>query len=181
MFNMFSRNSLGEYDYNSIDDFIAGNLRELDYRNADTNNPLDAAGRFNMDFTIIYFQDTWDISPDLTARIGFRYEEISKIHYLRKIHFGIIGQVIPISLAPENDVSLDGEDILMPRFSLDWQAQDNVLVTFGYGEFSGNLPPVWYGGPYIDTGLGLPGNKLRAKAITYQLLVHLKVILVMLL
>ena len=40
MFNMFSRNSLGEYDYNSIDDFIAGNLRELDYRNADTNNPL---------------------------------------------------------------------------------------------------------------------------------------------
>ena len=31
MFNMFSRNSLGEYDYNSIDDFIAGNLRELDY------------------------------------------------------------------------------------------------------------------------------------------------------
>ena len=42
MFNMFSRNSLGEYDYNSIDDFIAGNLKELDYRNADTNNPLDA-------------------------------------------------------------------------------------------------------------------------------------------
>ena len=41
--------------------------------------------------------------------------------------------------APENDVSLDGEDILMPRFSLDWQAQDNVLVTFGWGEFSGNL------------------------------------------
>ena len=54
MFNMFSRNSLGEYDYNSLEDFIAGNLRELDYRNADTNNPRDAAGRFNMDYTIIY-------------------------------------------------------------------------------------------------------------------------------
>ena len=27
MFNMFSRNSLGEYDYNSLEDFIAGNLR----------------------------------------------------------------------------------------------------------------------------------------------------------
>ena len=51
MFNMFSRNSLGEYDYNSLEDFIAGNLRELDYRNADTNNPRDAAGRFNMDYT----------------------------------------------------------------------------------------------------------------------------------
>ena len=66
--------------------------------------------------------------------------------------------------APRNDVNLDGEDILMPRFSLDWQAKDNILVTFGYGEFSGNLPPVWFGGPYIDTGLGLPGNKLRAKS-----------------
>ena len=52
----------------------------------------------------------------------------------------------------------------MPRFSLDWQAKDNLLVTFGWGEFSGNLPPVWFGGPYIDTGLGLPGNKLRARS-----------------
>ena len=164
MFNMFSRNSLGEYDYNSIDDFIAGNLKELDYRNADTNNPLDAAGRFNMDFTIIYFQDTWDISPDLTARIGFRYEEISMDSVPEKNTFWYNWTGDTYRPAPENDVSLDGEDILMPRFSLDWQAQDNVLVTFGWGEFSGNLPPVWYGGPYIDTGLGLPGNKLRARS-----------------
>ena len=62
MFNMFSRNSLGEYDYNSIEDFIAGNLRELDYINTDTNMPRDAAGRFNMDYTIIYLQDTWNIN-----------------------------------------------------------------------------------------------------------------------
>ena len=49
----------------------------------------------------------------------------------------------------------------MPRISLDWQAQDNILVTFGWGEFSGNLPPVWFGGPYIDTGLRLPSNRIR--------------------
>ena len=46
-----------------------------------------------MDFTIIYFQDTWDISYDLTARIGFRYEEISMDSVPEKIPFGIIGQV----------------------------------------------------------------------------------------
>lgn len=164
MFNMFSRNSLGEYDYNSLEDFIAGNLKELDYRNADTNNPRDAAGRFNMDYTIIYLQDTWSITSDLTARIGFRYEEISQdtTPEYNSFWYNWTGdEFIP---APRNDVNLDGEDILMPRFSLDWQAKDNILVTFGYGEFSGNLPPVWFGGPYIDTGLGLPGNKLRAKS-----------------
>ena len=151
-------------DYLSSMQQKAGNLRELDYRNADTNNPLDAAGRFNMDFTIIYFQDTWDISSDLTARIGFRYEEISMDSVPDKNTFWYNWTGDTYRAAPENDVNLDGEDILMPRFSLDWQAQDNVLVTFGWGEFSGNLPPVWYGGPYIDTGLGLPGNKLRAKS-----------------
>ena len=164
MFNMFSRNSLGEYDYNSLEDFIAGNLRELDYRNADTNNPRDAAGRFNMDYTIIYLQDTWNISSDLTARIGFRYEEISQDTTPEYNSFWYNWTGDDFRPAPRNDVNLDGEDIVMPRFSLDWQAKDNVLVTFGWGEFSGNLPPVWFGGPYIDTGLGLPGNKLRAKS-----------------
>ena len=164
MFNMFSRNSLGEYDYNSLEDFIAGNLRELDYRNADTNNPRDAAGRFNMDYTIIYLQDTWNISSDLTARIGFRYEEISQDTTPEYNSFWFNWTGDDFRPAPRNDVNLDGEDIIMPRFSLDWQAKDNVLVTFGWGEFSGNLPPVWFGGPYIDTGLGLPGNKLRAKS-----------------
>ena len=164
MFNMFSRNSLGEYDYNSLEDFIAGNLRELDYRNADTNNPRDAAGRFNMDYTIIYLQDTWNISSDLTARIGFRYEEISQDTTPEYNSFWYNWTGDDFRPAPRNDVNLDGEDIIMPRFSLDWQAKDNVLVTFGWGEFSGNLPPVWFGGPYIDTGLGLPGNKLRAKS-----------------
>ena len=164
MFNMFSRNSLGEYDYNSLEDFIAGNLRELDYRNADTNNPRDAAGRFNMDYTIIYLQDTWNISSDLTARIGFRYEEISQDTTPEYNSFWYNWTGDDFRPAPRNDVNLDGEDIIMPRFSLGWQAKDNVLVTFGWGEFSGNLPPVWFGGPYIDTGLGLPGNKLRAKS-----------------
>ena len=164
MFNMFSRNSLGEYDYNSLEDFIAGNLRELDYRNADTNNPRDAAGRFNMDYTIIYLQDTWNISSDLTARFGIRYEEISQdtTPEYKSFWFNWTGD--DFRPAPRNDVNLDGEDIIMPRFSLDWQAKDNILVTFGWGAFSGNLPPVWFGGPYIDTGLGLPGNKLRARS-----------------
>ena len=164
MFNMFSRNSLGEYDYNSLEDFIAGNLRELDYRNADTNNPRDAAGRFNMDYTIIYLQDTWNISSDLTARFGIRYEEISQDTTPEYNSFWYNWTGDDFRPAPRNDVNLDGEDIIMPRFSLDWQAKDNVLVTFGWGEFSGNLPPVWFGGPYIDTGLGLPGNKLRARS-----------------
>ncbi len=164
MFNMFSRNSLGEYDYNSLEDFVAGNLRELDYRNADTNNPRDAAGRFNMDYTIIYLQDTWNISPDLTARFGIRYEEISQDTTPEYNSFWFNWTGDDFRPAPRNDVNLDGEDIIMPRFSLDWQAKDNVLVTFGWGEFSGNLPPVWFGGPYIDTGLGLPGNKLRARS-----------------
>jgi len=164
MFNMFSRNSLGEYDYNSLEDFIAGNLRELDYRNADTNNPRDAAGRFNMDYTIIYLQDTWNISSDLTARFGIRYEEISQDTTPEYNSFWYNWTGDDFRPAPRNDVNLDGEDIIMPRFSLDWQAKDNILVTFGWGEFSGNLPPVWFGGPYIDTGLGLPGNKLRARS-----------------
>ena len=164
MFNMFSRNSLGEYDYNSLEDFIAGNLRELDYRNADTNNPRDAAGRFNMDYTIIYLQDTWNISSDLTARFGIRYEEISQDTTPEYNSFWFNWTGDDFRPAPRNDVNLDGEDIIMPRFSLDWQAKDNLLVTFGWGEFSGNLPPVWFGGPYIDTGLGLPGNKLRARS-----------------
>ena len=164
MFNMFSRNSLGEYDYNSLEDFIAGNLRELDYRNADTNNPRDAAGRFNMDYTIIYLQDTWNISSDLTARFGIRYEEISQDTTPEYNSFWYNWTGDDFRPAPRNDVNLDGEDIIMPRFSLDWQAKDNILVTFGWGEFSGNLPPVWFGCPYIDTGLGLPGNKLRARS-----------------
>ena len=164
MFNMFSRNSLGEYDYNSLEDFIAGNLRELDYRNADTNNPRDAAGRFNIDYTIIYLQDTWNISSDLTARFGIRYEEISQDTTPEYNSFWYNWTGDDFRPAPRNDVNLDGEDIIMPRFSLDWQAKDNILVTFGWGEFSGNLPPVWFGGPYIDTGLGLPGNKLRARS-----------------
>ena len=164
MFNMFSRNSLGEYDYNSLEDFIAGNLRELDYRNADTNNPRDAAGRFNMDYTIIYLQDTWNISSDLTARFGIRYEEISQDTTPEYNSFWFNWTGDDFRPAPRNDVNLDGEDIIMPRFSLDWQVKDNILVTFGWGEFSGNLPPVWFGGPYIDTGLGLPGNKLRARS-----------------
>ena len=77
--------------------------------------------------------------------LGYRYHQSNYtkknyIHEYNSFWYNWTGDTyIP---APRNDVNLDGEDIIMPRFSLDWQAEDNVLVTFGYGEFSGNLPPV---------------------------------------
>ena len=145
-FDIFVPASHGVYYFDSLADFRAGNASELQYTNTVSGNPSDAA--FNSTYWTYsaFMQDTLQITPDLKVSAGFRYDR-----YSIKDRPGIN----PNFLARNgfaNDKTIDGEDVIMPRFSIEWRATPDLKLSGGFGLFSGGTPDVITGAPFYNNG-----------------------------
>ena len=147
MFNMFVQHSLGgEWDFNSIEDFIAGNARVY-YGNANTLDPADAGATWTYDVTTFFVQSEYQFSDMLEVTFGLRYEE-----------YGVSGQpALNQSFVDAygfpNNGTYDGLDVLMPRISFSYNLDDSTEIYGGYGSFSGGNPNVWYSNIWSNDGV----------------------------
>ncbi len=145
IFNLFVQHTEGEYRFGSIADFEAGEPFRIEYANAPSGNPDDAAADWGYTVNTVYFQDEYTIPQfDLTLIGGIRYDWYSSD-----------------DTPPENDVfteqygfsnaqNLDGEGLLQPRFGLNWDATDRLTVRAGVGRYSGGNPNVWLSNTYSN-------------------------------
>ncbi|WP_351059354.1 hypothetical protein, partial [Psychrobacter sp. TB20-MNA-CIBAN-0197] len=77
VFNLFVQQTEGEWRFDSIDDFEAGQAARIYYNNAaGTNNPNDAAASFKYAQHTFYVQDEYAFTDlDATIQFGLRYDK----------------------------------------------------------------------------------------------------------
>ncbi|MBW0150784.1 MAG: TonB-dependent receptor [Phenylobacterium sp.] len=137
IFNIFIPTQDGQYYFDSIADFAAGRASRLRYTDAiGSLTTTDAAAALKYRLNSVFFQDTYDITPDLTVSAGLRYDWYTNddppplnVNFLARNGYS-------------NQTTYDGRSVMMPRVSIDWQATDRLKVRIGGGLFSGGVPDV---------------------------------------
>lgn len=147
VFNLFVQSSLGVYTFESLADFENRFASRVDYQNAYSNVVNDGAAEFSYGSTALYLQDTWDVNWDLTLNFGLRYERYtsSDTPSFNQNFFDRYGF--------DNTNNLDGIDLLLPRFSFNYEWTDNITVRGGVGLFAGGRPNVWISNAYTNDGV----------------------------
>ncbi len=147
IFNLFVPRSQGQYIFGSIADFQNQTASSLSYGNAFTNNASDGAATFGYDVDSFYVQNEWQASPDLKFQAGVRMDMFSSDDTpLPNTNFtGRYGF--------NNLATLDGRDLIMPRFGFNWQWTPDTTIYGGWGLFGGGTPNVWISNSFSNDGV----------------------------
>lgn len=149
VFNMFVQHSIGEYRFNSIDAFEAGQPARIYYGSgAGTNNPADAGASFGYENHTLYAQDEYYFYDlDMTLTFGLRYDWYSSSDEPR------INQNFIARYGYANNTTFDGEGLLQPRLGVNWNITDELELRGGVGLYSGGNPNVWLANSYQNDGI----------------------------
>jgi hypothetical protein len=166
-FDLFVQDATGAYTFNNTCGPGLGQLMgvytnlnahvacKLTYQNAFDNNPNTAAGTAFFYTNTLYAEDEWHPNSDLTVTGGLRAEFYSSPSK---------PQLNPRFVAQygfDNNLTIDGEYIVMPRVGFNWRPNPGLTVTGGVGLFSGGNP-----GVYTYDSFDNPGNLLGLKTYT---------------
>ena len=148
IFNAFLQHSEGEFVFNSIANFQAGQPAQIFYGNAaGTNNPADTAATFKYDINTIYVQDEFAVGDTADVTLGLRYDWYTNEDSPRYNAF------FEARNGFDNTENLDGKGILQPRFGFNWDVMDRLTLRGGAGLFAGGNPNVWVSNAYSNDGI----------------------------
>lgn len=147
IFNLFLQRTAGDYYFDSLADFAAGNAQRMRYQNAVPSlDPDDAAARFGYQTYTFGVQDTWRINEMLTLAYGARYDlfggnsrpALNQNFYNR---YGFTNQAF-----------INGKGVFQPRIGLDFTPTRTLSFRGGVGIFSGGSPDVYVSNSFSTTG-----------------------------
>ena len=147
VFNEFLQDSLGTYLFTSLENFENQFANTVDYQNAYTNDPLDAAAEFSYGTLAAYIQNSWDVTWDLTLNFGLRYERVTGSDE------PAFNQNFYDRYGFTNSTNLDGQDLWLPRISFDYRMTDDLTIRGGVGRFAGGRPNVWISNAFTNDGV----------------------------
>lgn len=147
-FNSFLQRSAGDYYFDSLADFAAGNAQRFRYGNAIPSLvPEDGAARFGYQAYAFGVQDTWRVSDMLTFSYGARYDlfggnsrAVLNPTYLARYGF------------PNNEF-ISGKGLFQPRFGLEFKPTKRLSIRGGLGIFGGGTPDVYVANSFSNTGI----------------------------
>ena len=158
IFNLFVARSKGEYFFNSITDYQNRLASQLDYTNAYTNNADDGAAAFSYDLDAFFLQDSWQVTPEFELQAGLRYEMWSSSDV------PLYNEKFDERYGFDNQETLDGRDLWMPRIGFNWQADENTQLRGGVGLFGGGTPNVWISNSFANDGVTVVSQRIRPVA-----------------
>ena len=147
IFNIFVPRSQGQWAFPSIDAFEAQTAESLSYGNAFSNVAADAAAAFGYDVDSVYVQDEWQATPDLKIQAGVRVDMFSGSDK------PILNENFTSRYGFNNQQTLDGRDLFMPRIGFNWQWTPETTVYGGFGLFGGGTPNVWISNSFSNDGV----------------------------
>ena len=147
IFNVFVPRSTGEYYFSSTANYENRIASRLDYSNAYTNNSDDGAANFGYNVDSVYLQDSWRVTPEFEVQAGVRFEMFSSGDK------PLYNENFEDRYGFDNQETLDGRDLFMPRLGFNWQADDETLLRGGVGLFGGGTPNVWVSNSYSNDGV----------------------------
>ena len=149
VWNLFVNDSRGRYTFDSIDDFEAQLASSVKYKNAITNNSADGAASFKSTDNVIYVQDRFTPSDDLTIFAGVRYEWVNNgdkpaenTNFTARNGFS-------------NQENLDGKSLILPRLGFNYVFDEATVFRGGIGLFGGGTPSVWVSNSYSNDGVNI--------------------------
>ncbi|MFZ2997710.1 TonB-dependent receptor [Sphingobium sp.] len=147
IFNLFVQRTAGDYYFDSIADFQAGNAQRMRYTNAVPSlDPNDAAAKFRYQSYTFGIQDNWRINDKLTLSYGARYD----------MYGGdstpALNQAFVNRYGFTNQAYVDGRGIFQPRVGLDFKPTSDLSIRAGGGIFSGGSPDVYVSNSFSNTG-----------------------------
>ena len=147
IFNLFVQRTAGDYYFDSIADFQAGNAQRLRYGNAVPSlDPAFGAAQFRYQSYSFGIQDDWRISEMLQLSYGARYDLFGgdsrpafNANFLNRIGF-------------PNTAYISGRGVFQPRIGLTFRPTNEITVRGGVGIFSGGSPDVYVSNSFSNTG-----------------------------
>ncbi len=146
-FNVFVPRSEGQWVFPSIDAFEAQVATSLSYGNAFSNVAADGAATFGYDIDSFYVQDEWQATPDLKLQAGVRIDMYSGSDK------PLLNENFAARYGFDNQSTLDGRDLVMPRLGFNWQWTPETTVYGGFGLFGGGTPNVWISNSFSNDGV----------------------------
>ena len=140
--NYFIEYGNGWQDYDGLNEFLTGVVDDIEFTFPVTRNPSDALATFEIDRNTFYIQDDYMMSDRLNLTFGLRYDELSTSDAPQEIPKFV--EVYGFS----NTATLDGIDLLQPRFSADLALDDVSSLNFSMGRYMGRNPMVWVSNSY---------------------------------
>ncbi len=133
----FAGNADGRYDFDSVEDFLAGNAARARIFFGDVSNP-------NFDVTQqtlgAYIQDSWSPNPRLTLNFGARWDAT--------FNPGSVEHVLPEGTSIPNDL-----DNFSPRGGFVWSVDSSTILRGGAGVFYARTPTLLFFSAFSDTGV----------------------------
>ena len=148
VFNAFSPYSRGDYRFASVADFQNRLASSVFMANVSaTGDVNDLSGRFEQTVDSIYIQDRIDIWDNLTLIAGLRFDSygsddapVLNDNFVSRNGFA-------------NTETMDGRNVLMPRFGFNWQPYDRTTIRGGIGLFSGGVPSGFVSNSFSNVGI----------------------------
>jgi Carboxypeptidase regulatory-like domain len=145
--NLFVQQTAGRYYFDSIAQFQARTANQVVYQNAITGNPQDAAANWNYGIYSVGLQDTYEIFDNLTLQYGLRYDWLQASKNIP------LNQRFSSQYGFANNGTLNGKDVLQPRFGFNWKPVTGFEISGGVGLFGGGTPDVWVSNNYSNNGI----------------------------
>ena len=147
IFNLFVQNTAGNYYFDSLADFQAGNAQRLRYSNAVPSlDPANAAAQFRYQSYSFGIQDNWRLSDVLSLSYGVRYDVFGgnsrpalNSNFLNRFGF-------------PNTAYISGRGVFQPRVGFDFKPVSSISLRGGVGIFSGGSPDVYVSNSFSNTG-----------------------------
>jgi len=148
LFNLFVPFSNGDFQFDSVDQLIAGTPNGVFYSNVTSNNARDGAAEWGYDRISLFIQDRWAITPEFELTYGLRYETFEQDDS------PVFSQAVFDDYGVRTDNNLDGNDLLMPRLGFSWTPLPRTTISGGFGLFSGGNPEVWISNSFQSPTFG---------------------------
>lgn len=135
--NLFAQESVGTFFFDDVAGLLSGTADTVSARLPDSGNRDDILAEWGYDQLALFVQDSWQMTPNFRVDAGVRYETIMQSDEPQERTF--VNQIYGVS----NTGNLDGNDLIMPRVSFEWNALDRTTVYGGFGIYGGGDPKVW--------------------------------------
>ena len=145
IFNLFYQHVDTEIRFDGIDNFRNGLADNVYYGNAISNNQDDIAESFSYAINYFYLQDDWQVNDKLKVTYGLRYDRYETSDAPNE------NPDFTASYGFSNSATLDGRDLIQPRFGLNYDFTEDLSFRAGVGLFSGGNPNVWLSNTYSNT------------------------------
>ena len=163
IFNLFIQQAQTETRFSSVEDFRNGIANQVEFNNAPSLNPLDAAADFGYNRNAIYLQDEWSFTDDLTLVAGLRYD------FYTSDDVPVENPDFVADYGFSNAQNFDGLDLLQPRVGLTWDATDSLQFHGGVGRYSGGNPNVWLSNNFSANNVTQVGARIRGAIDLFSL------------